>query len=235
MRQTLLYILILTCAACGLARPTAKYQFSDGYYSTRGIGSLHNVYVYSRDSNITVYSLLAVSRRGHIDTNKHHAIIFGQTEPDSFKKAPVFTKGSFDIDFLTIPIKYRFPTEGFLRQLNANLNGGLYLGYRKDFYILHYNVSPLGVSTRSMTHLGFSAGGFLGFGNTFISQYVTKGAVQAEYDGVVFNRGFAAIVALNRFTAGIALGWDKLLDSNHLNWIYNNKPWTGIVLGLNLN
>jgi hypothetical protein len=64
---------------------------------------------------------------------------------------------------------------------------------------------------------------------------MTGGAVQSEYDGVVFNKGFAAIVALNHFTAGVAIGWDRLLDRNRRYWIYNDKTWVGIVLGLNLN
>lgn len=235
MQRILLYLLIVVCTGCGIVKPSAKYQFSDGYYNSQGIGDVRKVYVYNQDSSISVYPVIIKGKKTHIDTTRHRTVIYGQVVPDSIKKTPVFTKGSFDIDFLTIPIKYRFPSEGFVRQLNANLNGGLYLGYRKDFYILHYDVSPIGVSTRSTTHLGFSAGGYIGFGNSFISQYVTQGQVQSEYDGVVFNRGFAAIVALNRFTAGLAIGWDRLLDRNQEYWIYNNKPWLGIVLGLNLN
>ncbi|KAA5532165.1 hypothetical protein F0919_15300 [Taibaiella lutea] len=235
MQRTLLYLLIITITGCGIAKPGAKYQFSDGYYSSRGIENVRKVYIYNQDSTIKVYPVTNAGKQRNVDTTRHHVLMYGQVEPHNIKKEPVFTKGSFDIDFLTIPIKYRFPSDGFVRQLNANLNGGLYLGYRKDFYILRYNVSPIGVSTRSTTHLGFSAGGYIGFGNTFISQYVTRGSVQSEYDGLVFNRGFAAIVALNRFTAGLAIGWDRLLDRNNEYWIYNNKSWVGIVLGLNLN
>jgi hypothetical protein len=235
MRNALLCLLIIACGSCGIIRPNAKYQLSDGYYNAHGIGNVHKVYLYNQDSIIKVYPVLITGKQKLVDTTGHRSTAYGQIEPDNFRKKPVFSKGSFDIDFLTIPIKYRFPSEGFVRQLNANLNGGLFLGYRKDFYILHYEVSPIGISTRSTTHLGFSAGGYLGFGNTFLSQHVTKGLVQSEYDGVVFNRGFAAIAALNSFTAGLAIGWDKLLDRNQQYWIYDNKPWIGIVLGLNLN
>lgn len=234
MRYIFICLIVITGTGCGILKPSAKYQFADGYYKTRGISNTRKAYIYNQDSAVKVYPVLTGKQKA-IDTVKQRPFVYGQVEPDSFKKTPVFIKSSFDIDFLTIPIKYRFPSKGFPRQLNANLNGGFYLGYRKDLYILNYAVSPIGISTRSVTHLGFSAGGFLGLGNTFISQYMTGGAVQSEYDGVVFNKGFAAIVALNHFTAGLAIGWDRLLDRNRQYWIYNDKTWVGIVLGLNLN
>ena len=228
-----LFIAIAALSGCAVLKPSAKYQFSDGYYRSKGMGKVHKVYIHNQEDEIKAYPVTA--GRHPIDTSMLPPVIYGQAEPVNKEKMPVFMKGSFDIDFLTIPIKYRFPVADAPRQLNANLNGGLYIGYRKDFYILRYDVSPIGVSARATTHLGFSAGGYFGFGNTFVTQYVTKGLVQSEYDGVVFNRGFAAIVALNRFTAGIALGWDRLLDRNRRYWIYNNRPWLGVVLGLNLN
>lgn len=233
MRVVLPFVFIVSCCSCGIFKPSPKYQFSDGYYSARGIGGIEKVYVHNQEEQVKVYPVDKGTKR--VDTLRQGAKVFGQDAPDSVKTTPVFSKNSFDIDFLTIPIKYRLPVNGGPQQLNANLNGGLYLGYRKDYYVIRYNVSPIGISKRTTTHLGFSVGGYVGLGNTFISQYVTSGAVQSEYDGVVLNRGFAAIAALNHFTAGVAIGWDKLLDHNHKFWIYNNKPWLGIVLGLNLN
>ncbi len=34
------------------------------------------------------------------------------------------------------------------------------------------------------------------------------------------------------FISVLAAGFDNLLDNNKSIWIYNNKPWFGIMLGI---
>ena len=84
-------------------------------------------------------------------------------------------------------------------------------------------------------HFGFSFGVFTGFGNTFMSPTNTNNILQQEYDGIVWSKGVAGILAVNNFTLGLAFGFDNLLDKNHSNWNYKNKPWVGLAFGLNLN
>ena len=48
-------------------------------------------------------------------------------KPNTFKKA------SFDVDFLTIPFKYRPRQNEFPRQFNTDLNGAIYAGYRNEY------------------------------------------------------------------------------------------------------
>ncbi len=109
------------------------------------------------------------------------------------------------------------------------------MGYRTDTYVLHYKDSPLGISKRNITHFGFSFGGYMGMGGTAMNPWVTNDQIALEYDGVVWTKGLAGIIALNNFTTGLALGWDHLLDKNKKYWIYQGKPWIGFVFGLNLN
>ena len=42
-------------------------------------------------------------------------------------------------------------------------------------------------------------------------------------------------INFNNITAGLALGFDNLLDKNKKIWIYENKYWIGLTFGLNLN
>lgn len=63
----------------------------------------------------------------------------------------------------------------------------------------------------------------------------TFNKISQEYDGVVWNKGLAGILAINNFTVGLSLGIDNLLDKNKKVWIYESKPWVGIAFGLNLN
>lgn len=88
---------------------------------------------------------------------------------------------------------------------------------------------------RYSNHYGLTVGVFSGFGSTLIGPWFTKDQVQLEYDGVVWTNGVAVSIAFNYLTIGLGLGWDKLLDTNKSVWIYQNKPWLGLVLGINLN
>lgn len=51
----------------------------------------------------------------------------------------------------------------------------------------------------------------------------------------MWSKGIAGIVAINGFTVGLTFGFDKLLDKNRTVWIYEEKPWFGLAVGLNLN
>ena len=63
----------------------------------------------------------------------------------------------------------------------------------------------------------------------------TNNAFSTEYDGLVLQKGIAGIVAINKLTIGISVGLDNLLGKNNKTWIYENKPWFGLMLGLNIN
>jgi hypothetical protein len=101
--------------------------------------------------------------------------------------------------------------------------------------VVNYIANPLSKSDRIVNHFGFSLGAFAGLGNTFMSPTNTNNLLQKEYDGILWSRGLAGFLAINNFTVGLALGFDRLLDKNHTIWIYQNKPWLGLAFGLNLN
>lgn len=169
-----------------------------------------------------------------IDTTTPYSIYLpeqGTEVKNDFK----LSQSSFDIDFLTIPLKLRFAEKDVPPQLNANLNGAIYLGYRTDIYRISYQITPLKKAHRNITHLGYSMGLFSGFGNTFISTTNTNNLIQQEYDGLIWSKGLAGIIGVNSFTVGITFGFDNLLDENKRIWTYQNKPWIGLAFGLNLN
>ena len=75
----------------------------------------------------------------------------------------------------------------------------------------------------------------MGLGNTIITPTTTNNVISSEYDGIILQKGIAGIIAVNKLTVGLSLGSDNLLDVNQNFWIYQNKPWFGLMLGLNLN
>jgi hypothetical protein len=144
-------------------------------------------------------------------------------------------KSTFDIDVLAIPAKYRVSLSGMPAQLNSEINAALYFGKRNDYFQVNFEKSPTNRFKRKIDHYGFSIGGFVGLGNSVINSDVSQGLIPYEYQGITFSKGIAGIIAINNFTLGMAYGFDNLLDNNSSQWIYNQKPWVGLALGLNLN
>jgi hypothetical protein len=115
--------------------------------------------------------------------------------------------------------------------MNSNFNAALYIGGRKDFFSFKQHKEVL----RSIPYIrqtGFDAGLFAGFGITFMSPTNTEGRTGQEYDGIVFQKGAAVFFTFDRISVGLACGFDNLIGADSKIWIYNNKPWFGLALGI---
>ena len=154
---------------------------------------------------------------------------------NEFIKEIKLSKNSLDLDLITIPIKFRPSQKNVPAQLNYNINAQCYLGLRNDVYKISYIRNPIGHLKRQINHFGISFGVIGGFGNTFMSPTNTNNLLNGEYDGIVFTKGIGAIIAINNVNIGLAIGSDHLLDQNNKIWIYQEKAWLGLSLGLNLN
>ncbi|MBC8110571.1 MAG: hypothetical protein H7Y04_05875 [Verrucomicrobia bacterium] len=154
-----------------------------------------------------------------------------------FDKNPVFRlqKNTFDVDILTLPFKIRPSQQGFPIQLNANFSAAVYLGRRTDFYTIRYKKNFINELERQNKDIGIGFGGFLGLGSVTMNGSVTSNQIGYEYDGFVIDAGAAGIYDAKRFNIGLAIGIDYLFDNNRNFWLYQNKPWVGILFGLNLN
>ncbi len=151
------------------------------------------------------------------------------------KEVHNFYRPSFDLDVMTIPIKYRPRTDILPNQLDANFNGAIYGGYRIDNYRVTYKRTPLNNYKQKVTHIGYSVGLFAGIGNTLIDEYSLTNHYDTQYQGVLFTSGVAANVAVGNFTLGVSFGTDHLLDRNKQIWVYQGQPFVGFTVGLNLN
>jgi hypothetical protein len=229
--QVFLFCLCVAFSCCSIVNNSAKKDFADGFYNQRKEGKKLIVYVDVENEIICIHQVKKNKKINIVDTTMAFQSFSKEMNAD-FKTKPLFSKQSFDIDFLTIPLKYRLAQGEVPSQINTNLNGALFLGFRNDKYLVNYNINPLGKSSRNINHFGFS---FSGLGNTFMSPTNTNNLLKQEYDGIIWNKGVAGILAVNNFTVGLSLGFDYLLDNNYQIWIYQNKPWLGLTFGLNLN
>lgn len=219
LRSSCLLAAIALFSSCGSVRKSTKYQFSDDVYYFRHEGSSYQkTWVYINEDSIRILS--------YTDPEQ---VITPRRNEDQF-----FLKRSFDIDVTTVGFKYRPAEINIPRQLTTDFNGNVYLGYRLDRFRVKHRKTPFGTKT-SFGHRGITAGVLGGIGSAAITPWTTNSMTTDEYTGFVLTRGFAVMIGVNDLTVGIGVGWDYLTDRDKDIWVYQNKPWYGLVIGLNLN
>lgn len=213
-----LTLVSLSLYGCATMKDSPKYQLGDGNYFYKKKGERYSkVFVVSLEDSIRIYN--EHSKREVLPQP-------GQTQ--------YFQKQSFDVDIMTVGFKYRPATVNLPRQVNTDFNGNVFVGYRIDQFKVSYKSTPLGWREKT-SHRGITVGGFGGVGSTAMTPWTTNNRMTDEYNGLVLTRGLAAMVGINTLTVGIGVGWDYLTDRDKNIWIYQNKPWYGLTIGLNLN
>jgi hypothetical protein len=217
MKHYLALGLAFLAASCATITNSPKYQLNNGYYDFRQQGNRYKkVFVEVTDDSVKIYP-----------SNGESITILPSS--DEF-----FRTRTFDLDVTTIGFRYRPATQNLPRQLNSTFNGNLYMGYRVDQFQIDFMETPAGIKKLNR-HMAFTMGVFGGMGSTFVSPWTTNNQVTDEYDGFILSRGIAAMAGINNLTVGVALGWDYLTDRDKAVWIYQNKPWLGLMIGLNIN
>ncbi len=232
MRFLLIAAIICILASCQSLQQSAKYQFSDGFYKTYGVrGRGQRFYVAKLGD-----TLMLSDSAGRGPYSPQPEVILLKEDLIGQQRPPkrVFTKASFDLDLLTIPVRFRPTRPDVPAQLNYSFSGVLYLGRRVDRYSITYSATPLGFH-RQISHYGFSFGPVVGLSSVFISPTNTAFRQNQEYDGLALTGGLAAILGVNGLSFGLIAGLDHLPDRNGGIWLYQNRPWLGLGLGLNLN
>jgi hypothetical protein len=230
IRKICCIIALFILPGCKVLQESSKYEFNEGTYRVKTPGHSGRAYVVVNEDSVKVYPLNVPL----FDSTKPIDLAFPNKTTKPMAGRYSFVTNSFDLDVLTILFKYRPSVKGFPNQFTTHLNGAAYVGYRTDAFRVRYSKRPL-YHKRHIEHYGYSFGGFLGMGATAMNPWVTRGSITDEYDGFVITKGLALNVAVNAFTFGIAVGWDHLMDSNRKFWIYQEKTWLGVTLGLNLN
>lgn len=230
------FLSALLFSGCSSVEKILQHERSDGIYRVRaGSGAPEKLYVTFEPDTITLYPLVPAGRRQVPDQNRARLL----AAPESGMAGPTdryrFVKTSVDLDLTTILFKYRPATGGLPAQLNSQFNFAVYSGYRRDYFTLAYPRDPLNRSRRDYRHWGFDTGLLFGIGTTPINAWVTRQAVEAEYDGLTLQTGLAVFAGINNLAAGLCLGVDYLTDTNRRHWIYHKKPWVGLAIGLALN
>jgi hypothetical protein len=227
-------LLIMTAffslASCSVIEKSSMHGFDDGYYKLKEEQEFQKVYLDVSEETVTVYP---VQKEQVI---KEALMNFPQSFSDSLLNAPVkFRKTSLDIDITSVLLKYRPNTDPIPSELTAELNIALYAGPRFDRYALSSVNDPIGNRSYKVLHKGFDFGALAGIGTTSVNPFSTQNKVMDEYNGMFFQTGVAGFLETSFASFGLSLGYDFLMTSDKNDWIYNNKPWIGFVIGIALN
>lgn len=229
-KQVILLGLALIGSGCNIFKEPSDKPIPKGTYQHQSRGKAQESYFKFTNDTLFLFPLEADG----MDTSQDPKIYPSRTG-QAIDSVPQLATNKFDLDFIVMPVKYRFAKQGIPHQLNAEMVGALFGGFRRDYYQVRYDESPLGQYEREINHWGFSLGFFSGFGNTFMSPTNTGFEIEEEYDGIVWTKGLGTIVSLNNFSVGLVAGFDNLLDKNRDVWIYEEEPYVGAVVGINLN
>jgi hypothetical protein len=192
MRVATIISLVFLLSSCYTEKNSSKYSLADGYYRIKtNKEKAEKKYVNNTDDSIYVYAL-------HNFTNPIH--VFPQQEGKQYFPNQLLSKNSFDIDFITMPFKFRPVNPALPQQFTTNLNGAVYIGSRNDIYHLSYNKDPLGVYQKSLRHYGISFGLFTGLGGSAINPSTTNNQINSEYDGLIWSKGLAGIIGIDKVT-----------------------------------
>ena len=210
---------------CSTLQNSSKYELANGKYKLITEKKIVNSYV--ENSGDTVKIIYLPSKTFMLLPLKTNDVIMARQK---------LIVPSFDIDILTALLKVRPSVKQILpAQLNTNFNGNIYVGKRTDVYNISYHKNAIDEYTRYINHFGISGGIILGISNTAMNATTTNNNITSDYDGIVLQKGIAGIIAVNKLTIGLSIGFDNLLDKNKSVWLYEKKPWYGLMLGLNLN
>ncbi len=179
-------------------------------------------------------SIFTVSEK-HLDTGQVTTFLLFYRPYRAKLPRLILIQSSMDIDVATVLLKYRFRNKELPGQLNTNFNLSVYMGYKKEYFKFTDQHKPTGYFNRKLVHLSIDAGLFCGLGSTAMNSSVTSGRLSVEYDGLIWQKGVATFFGWENITVGVGLGFDGLLDKNRQYWIYQEKPWAGLMIGLTFN
>lgn len=228
----LIALMVLSLHGCAPVGSIARHEFTSGYYKLEtGQKATSKVYTEVYEDSIVVCRMKEANSKSP-DTHSGQGAKISNINSDDYLFGSRFIKNSIEFDLSTIITKMRLSDSDVPVQLNANLNAIIYMGARKDFYIVKTHKSVLNKNSSFIKHLGYDAGIFAGIGITPINPTVTNDNTTLEYDGIVFQKGIGAFITIDNISVGITLGFDNLMGGNSKIWIYNNRPYIGLALGI---
>lgn len=222
--------LSVSCASVG---KVTRHDFDSGFYKLKTQkADPSKVYLNVIEDSILIYPLRNDGNKDFPDTSSFTGIRISKIRPGDYFYKSCFIKKSFNADLTSILFKYRHPRDDVPGQFSADLNFAIYMGFRKDFYKIESSVHPLHEEMSFIKQFGFDLGIFAGIGTSPVNPTVTNNKISQQYDAMIFQKGVSGFISYDNISIGLAIGFDNLVDKNKASWIYNQKPYLGLVIGI---
>ncbi len=225
-----LWLLTSGCASLG---KLTRHDFDSGFYKLKVPGNKPtSVYAEVAKDSVIVYPVSYVGNKEVPNVSSSISTRISRTKPDNYLYHSCFTNNSLDIDLTSIVFKSRHSMDDVPNQFSADLDIAIYMGIRKDFYLIVSPANPIHEEKSYIRQIGFDLGIFAGIGSSPVNPTVTHNKISQEYDAMIFQKGFAGFISINSMSVGLAVGFDNILDKSKSSWIYNQKPYLGLIISV---
>ena len=236
MRKSILLVfglVLLLSAGCVSLGKLTRHDFDSGFYKLKVQGAASSrVYAEVAEDSIIVCPVTSDGKKEFPNTSSSMSTRVSRIKKDNYFYRSSFTNNSVDIDLTSIIFKSRHSRDDVPNQFSADLDVAVYAGFRKDFYNIVSPVHPFHEEKSFIRQIGFDLGIFAGIGSSPINPTVTNNKVSQEYDAMIFQKGFAGFISISKISVGLAVGFDNLLDKSKSSWIYNQKPYLGLIISV---
>lgn len=154
---------------------------------------------------------------------------------DFEKSVPLrFNENKMVFQTLTIPFKIRGKEGDLPSTVATNFNAGIAYGYQWNLSQLNpfYGKNNQMVGYE-LEKLSFALAPFAGLTTVALTAENTEPDININQTVMGFSVGAAGVFSFNRLNLGLAVGIDHGFGRAN-DWVYQDKLWTGIVIGLDL-
>ncbi|UFH54673.1 hypothetical protein [Spirosoma sp. KNUC1025] len=124
--------------------------------------------------------------------------------------------------------------------MTTGVNAGVALGFKNNnnIYTPYYKLGKDNnnritrlLINHKLTTIGFTPAIFAGLTTIGLSEKNTSPTIGQERTVLGINYGVLFAVNINKFSLGGAIGFDTGFGKDSKSWVYQNKPWLGLVVG----
>lgn len=195
-------------------------------------GKLKLLDKFSKSKNVYAGNIVQEINNSYANTYSFESIYFEDTDLEQSETLS-YSDNKLVFQTLSIPFKIRGKEGDLPSTVSTNFNAGIAYGYQ-------WNLSKIGPIYNKGDMVGyekestsFSLAPFFGLTSVPLTIENTKPDVTVNQTVLGYSIGAAVVFSFNRLNLGLALGIDHGFGNGE-NWIYQDKLWTGIVIGLDL-